>query len=540
MKPRRMAIGAALCFGAGALLASRGARDPLRNTLQTQAPIPRPSNPIEPGLAGVDHSAGDERFTHVLSALQERSKLKRDHDLYKAVGDLSGPDVAAMIERAARLPSAARQQVTSALMERWFELDVSSAAAWVREHPSELRYWAIWAIKAPESMIAEALSQRVVPYREPTLDMAVAAIVGKDQKKQAAYLAAMPAAPARDENLGSAILTWSTTDPAAAFEFARNLPAGSLRQSSVEGTLRVWAELDPQRAAREVDALVPQLVVGLEGNPTVATVARELSKHDPEAALAWLNQLPDEHCGTEPYITAASVWADREPIAALTWCRENGLDASGMGAAVIDAAMSTEPIATLEWIQAIPEVDMRNRWLEAALRTKSELNRASANDAAAKTFLDFLQQLPFESQERIAYQLGSQGGYNTDLKGVLRWTERLSNEGLRAAAVEAAVISAANRDLMIRDELLAEFPTGPERDGALAGVAAFESKKTPTLAALTAKEITDPTARFRSLDRIVSDWAERNPAEARAWLLQDRALPSDWKQEWLTDSMLQP
>ena len=523
-----------LSFAIGALIARWGDEDALRNALRSSAPLSKRDPSAAKTNAVIEPRATEERFGEVLSAMQERSLLKQRHDLHEAIGDLRAGEIAALIERAGRLPAHLNYQITTALLDRWFDLDPERAGDWVRARPRDWHYWKIWATKAPERVIAEVHSQKNPLYRgsAAALQTAVATLAGPGKKAQASHLAALPADSARDHVLSETMKEWAKTDAAAAFAFARGLPAGALRQSIIEVTLREWANADPQRAAREVTGILSELAPGLMGNPTIATIAGALSKQDPEAALRWLSQLPEEQRGSALYVAAAKAWATKEPLAALQWCQENGMNARGRSL-VMGAALESHPLETVRWVGALPAGEERNRMIEQMITFGGKLTFPPVTDAHARTVMELLPQLPPDAQERAAYQLGWASGHNGKLEDVRAWTERLTDPTLRVAAVEAAVSYRFGGNPDRREELLAQFPDGPERDGALAGIAAKE--RTPALAVQTALEIADAAMRHNVIDSFISNWMERQPHEARAWLVEETILPPDWKSAWLAE-----
>jgi hypothetical protein len=172
--------------------------------------------------------------------------------------------------------------------------------------------------------------------------------------------------------------------------------------------------------------------------------------------------------------------------------------------------------------------------LEKAV-TSSKFSYPPIKPENAEVVLDWMEQLPPDAQQRAAYQLGWSSGHSGKIETVRIWAERLSDGPLRAAAVEAAVEYRFGANPNSRDELLAQFPGGSARDGALSGIARRESRETPEKGAQTALEIADPTMRYNVVDAIVGSWIERNPGEARRWLLDSKTLPPAWKTAWLAE-----
>ncbi len=532
-KLTRVLICGALTFAVGALLARRGGHNALRKALRADLPMVPGKNASNRGVR-VREQTSEERFGHLISTQMGGSHLKRRHDLYEAIGGLSTDDLATMIDRAERLPWELRFYVVNALLERWFELDSERAGAWVRERPDHSEYWRMWGAKSPETALAEASRHPLANGTQTMLKRAIETLAGPDQKAQAERLAALPSDVARDRVLGATVTDWAKTDPAGALEFTMSLPAGGLRTSCYDVILRRWAETDPAQAAQKAAALLSDLPAGVNGNATIALVAGALAKEDPPAALAWLNGLPAEQRGAVAYSLVAGAWAKSDPLAALAWCRDNGVDASASWASVLGAAMEKSPLETLSWVQALPPGTERDAWLEGAISHGGKLTFPPVSDATAEMVAGLLDRLPPDAQERAASNLGWTSGHKGKIEDVRVWTAHLPDGPLRAAAVEAAVSYRMSANASNRDKMLEEFPSGFERDGALAGIAKVELTDDAGRAAQTALGIADPDLRRDSLDRIIYRWFDDSPSEARAWLQNTADLPEDWKREWMS------
>src|SRR4051812_35820449 len=120
MNPRLLIL-PSIAFAVGALFgipgeeSSRGARGAETSRSSDTAHLQREA------VSPQDDARREERIGRVLSAVQLRSRLKRRHDLYEAIGLLSPAELSTIIERAAKLPTVPKYEVTSALLDRWFE-----------------------------------------------------------------------------------------------------------------------------------------------------------------------------------------------------------------------------------------------------------------------------------------------------------------------------------------------------------------------------------------------------------------------------------
>lgn len=538
---KHLLIPGILSFAAGAFLSSRSGGAALRNSMM-QGETTRMSRATKASVAPTEFTA-EQRFSHVLSALQETSFLKQRHDLCDAIGSLGASEIAEMMQRAKRLPLDYRYRVTTALIERWLELDTEAAVAWVRMQPDATIYWNAIARIRPESAIAEVHANPNLRSARWTMELAITAMVGAEKKAQAAKLVTLPADGTRDQLLLKVLADLAKIDAVEAFAFARTLPAGALRNRGTESALRELAKADPQRAMKEVTALLTELTPGLMGSDVVAGVAESMAAKDPQATMRWLSELPEKQRGLGSHIAAAGAWAKTTPIAALSWCEANGIDPARSATtaySVVESAMGGHPLETMQWIESLPDQAERDRLVETALRARSKLTSPPVAPENVEIVIGLLHQLPLDAQERAAHQLGWISGDRGNIEDVRVWTERLGEESVQAAAIEAAVRYRFRANPNNREQLLEQFSAGMERDAALRGIVAQERVSQPDNAVKTAMEIGDIGKRQEVLDDIIPDWLAQKPAEARAWLANTTLIPPEWAAAWLRENLRPP
>lgn len=533
-----------LAFVSGAFLAAGRGGNALHDAKQQVAPSSTGQTQSK-ALRITDRRTDEECFGHLVSALAEKSHLKRRHDLYEAVSVLSAAELPKMITRAQALPKQNREQVTAALLTHWFELDPQAARTWLhsQRNSNVYYYWSTLADEFPDIVLAELRANPKLKRASWILEQVVVAQAGPEQREQAVKLATLPADSLRDQVLGKILSEWAKTDAARAFAFAHDLPVGALRRSATETALLEWAKTDPRRVTKELTLILPELESGLTGNRLLGVVAEQLSKNDPQAALDWLATLPAAHRSHSLYVVAATGWAKTDPLAALAWCRENAIDpgrdsliGGAWGKSVVSVAMETRPSDTLQWIQSLPAGDERNRLLENALSTESSLVSPPVSAENAQLVVRLLQQLTPAAQERAAYRLGWTSNHKRNLEDLRQWTERLADDRLRGAAIEAVASYRATGPAENVQKLLDAFPDGIEHDAVLRGLAAGTRQVRPEEAAKRAMEIRDPIARREAVEDTIVDWLERKPADARAWLKASDVVPREWSAQWLTEA----
>ncbi|HEX5175935.1 MAG TPA: hypothetical protein VFV83_02845, partial [Chthoniobacteraceae bacterium] len=125
------------------------------------------------------------------------------------------------------------------------------------------------------------------------------------------------------------------------------------------------------------------------------------------------------------------------------------------------------------------------------------------------------------------------------LNAMHEWFGRFSDPTVRCAAIEAFAQNAFYDGTAKKEQLLAEFPDGAERDAVLRGMVATENKKGGSgaeSAAETALQISDPQKRHDTLDDFVIDWLHRDPRTARQWLSNPERIPREWSAAWLAEA----
>lgn len=105
--------------------------------------------------------------------------------------------------------------------------------------------------------------------------------------------------------ISSYVEGWATTEPEKALAFAEHLPveyqtegrsSRNLRSSSIHKVFQEWSKREPSAAAQHVDANV-------ELQPYGRTVVEIWSEQDPQAALDWIGEKPQEE--QVPLLTAS-------------------------------------------------------------------------------------------------------------------------------------------------------------------------------------------------------------------------------------------
>jgi hypothetical protein len=535
MKYQRILIPSLVAFIGGALLSPSGGRGGLaRNVRELEVKFgaakatPTPDGVAVHELIG---RTGDTRLSHLLSALQEPSALKRGHDLFLATQGLSGADIVDMMEAAKKLPTKYGAAMREALVARWFDVDPTAAEAWMRTRPTDDRAWKAWAAHFPERAIAEVQAH---PHGDgdwrtaELLRTAIRAMPGvTDSKSEAEKLLALPAGPVRNNVLGNAVADWAQKDPEGAFAFAHQLPLGPDRNHATGDALRQIAKKDPMKAMQLANEMLPEYWKGNRVD-VPADIAVEVAKKDFTAARQWVEQMPMEQRGRVAQPLAAKL-VETDPARALEWGSANGVDLSS----IMGGAMRKSTADTLRWIEQKPEGPDRTQLLEQALSSSG--NGAATFGGDSAKFNSLLGQLPPDSQMHIANRLGNYNGGADKAKKIWDWIGTLDDESVRLEAITAVSYSAEQNARWNPKNSVStpELSDVASHDAAIIGQSRGNPK--PEDSAQMLLQINDPQTRQNQFNRAMPDWLHRSPDAAEAWLKQNGSFSQQqidaWKEE---------
>jgi hypothetical protein len=207
----------------------------------------------------------------------------------------------------------------------------------------------------------------------------------------------------------SLAMAWANQDVRAGFDWLATLHEGSAQVERAYLTLMERHVLhDPSDAAEVVAMLEPGRIQSM----LVPTVAAQLSRQDPQAALAWIDGLAKNGVATAEAVDEIFVgWASREPLAALNHALhstsrspgnatiglmmdqlsiEDPQRAAGMldllpdGARALSAQavarhwVAMDPQAAAQWIRQLPERNGRDLALGEVVRHLMEDHPAQA------------------------------------------------------------------------------------------------------------------------------------------------------------------
>ena len=484
---------------------------------------------------------GDEgRLGRVFSALQQPIRLRQRFELAEALRDVTAADLPAMMKYAESLPTASTADLLPALAERWFELDSRAAERWARSSSLEHAVIQAWARADPEGAYRAATTSQE-RWSERLLSSALDVMYGDDAAAKLAKARALPSSLTRSSALATIIVRLARKDPAAAYAALDHVPAGVYRDNIRSALFDRWADQDPMGAIAKLNELLPTLKAGVLGHPMITRAAQRVAAKDPTLALEWLSGIPAEFRSL-PAVATARAWAQTDPLAALEWCMDNGVDPAlpewqerdSWQPAVLGEAMKRAPEETFARLASMAPGAERDRLLECAFMEslwhtpKDQLFKEEGAMA-----WEFYEQLPEEGQIAKAFLFGEGRAQRGDLKDLGAWADKFPPGQARANALTGAASGAFRSNRAEAETLVSVLAPGADRDAALRGLTEAMGNSAPAEAATRALEISNPIVKQDALDAVVIPWTAKDPEASRAWLEANPAIPGAWKQDWL-------
>lgn len=277
-----------------------------------------------------------------------------------------------------------------------------------------------------------------------------------------------------DDRLGeySLLLTaWGQADPVSALAYAK---ANTANNFATDTILTSWATTDPEAAIRWAQAEH----TGDGANPYMPGIIRGLIDSDPVRATQLLANMP----------------RSQE--------RGEGLDY------ILPHLFQQGPDATRAWISAITDDSLRNG---AMLRSAEKLAATDPAGTAA-----WLLANPGEAAQRRLDNVYSAWA-KKDQQAALSALTALPTGDNRSNALRGVVSSMAGADPKAALSLMDTFPTDVT-DRVVQNFIWHSYGTDPSVAAGQISRISNENDRDQMYRRMLSDWIERDPSTAQAWM----------------------
>jgi hypothetical protein len=464
-----------------------------------------------------------EREQLLFRSMRESFSVRSQHDVYAALLQMSPEQIARAIERVPRFPEQSRQNLLGLLFERWAQMEPQAAAERAMTcGPQESRN-VLWAVRA----WARA-----------------------DPTKAREWALALPLGDQRSYACLGVIQGLQEKDPIGAFRFLDSLPKDMILAHTQDAILRTWAERNPAAAAAY--ALTMRRDEERERAEAISTTMLYWMKSDPQAALAWVAQIPQRNLRQQVDRKAHAWWASYDRKAALraVLALSAGEERDGTIAAILDNTMTSGAAGPEEWalIERLPAGEPRNSnvarfagsasyndlmgtlvWLaklpdnptrKAALEGISRGQDAGDFTKEADFVLngDPAQKLSFKLEEKLRLLNGfAMRWAEYDQRQAIEWGRKIEDEAIRGQFMAGVVNGIYRGNPQAAAELLAELPVDSRIDLARS---IGDSWNLGDSEAATAWALRLPEDRMRRvfIEAIVTGKLRASPVRAAEWL----------------------
>lgn len=322
----------------------------------------------------------------------------------------------------------------------------------------------------------------------------------------------------RNMALGVLFARWAELDPASAVQYAQLLPksanAGFLRRTA----LNAWAEQNFDAAL----AWAKSLEKGEARNDSIAAVAGQLAKRDPNAALQLIAENFAGRDASAAYDSVFSAWAETDFAGA--YSAAQGLADPGMRTRAMRAALGqkveTDPRLVIESIRNAKLSELRWDLGNRAMSRWAERDLNAARDYALA--------LPAGELRDQQLQTVAREMARRDPRAGLEWLRNLPEDSSRDEALQGLFSSWAGSDSKAALEAARELPEGRLRDNALAQMAQnlVDTDIKTTLAIL--KELPTGGPSENAQQQIAWRWARVDPKGAAEWFAENAGENNRW------------
>lgn len=357
-----------------------------------------------------------------------------------------------------------------------------------------------------------------VPFQE--LYAVLSARSAKEMAELAAQLNDLP--PGRDTKvkINAFFAAWAHLDANAALTAAASLKSSDARTQGISAVIR---GADPAAAKSLVTALTKLPADALppaQKTRSLSSAVSKWSEVDPAAAAKFLDETPNrDRAFYGARISIAQNWAASDPAAAMAWAQaqkepqDQRISMSG----VISGWWENDPRAAEEYVAS----HFDSAGLSAVMGIMSQLF-----DHDPQRAKEWASRLPTPEARRSADSFIVMRMADSDPKAASEWAASLPEE-VRSRTLGGAISKWARNDPQGAAQWINTL-SGGVRDEAVAVFSSTISGADPAAALNWAVTVSNQKTRSETVERIVTSWLRRSPADAKSWI-QNSALPDEEK-----------
>jgi hypothetical protein len=252
---------------------------------------------------------------------------------------------------------------------------------------------------------------------------------------------------------------------------------------------------------------------------------------DPLAALTAVKD-NKEWTGQMAAGTVLSKWVKSDPAQAIAWATENGKEAnnSETGNYYMVSLIGSLAKTDLDRAATLAETSMnRSRARGDAMDRILEQSLKQRSASATQAWATGLAQSPFKDGvlSRLAGQLASK-----DAPSAAAWASTLPENEAKPRVLSEIVDRWSREQPNEAGAWLNQFPPSAATDSPRETFARQVNEKDPEAAMAWASTITDEKRRERATSDLIKSWVEREPAAARQWVDTAPNLPLKIKERF--------
>lgn len=300
---------------------------------------------------------------------------------------------------------------------------------------------------------------------------------------------------------------WAEADPQAALEQSKSMGFPEMFMARA-GVVSGWAASNPEGLAKQYTENPGDFRMGpggRGGGDTVAMIAGEWAKQNPEAALKWARTLEGNEAG-QAISGVFNELAQQDPKAAatmaLTLSAEERLDAYK---SIAESWAISDYSAADRWINSLTGDEKQEARLEA-VESLANINPSRAATEALK--------LPEgESRDELIADVSREWA-REDAGAALDWLTTNGGESALEEGIGRVVGTLAREDSARALEFIEAQPVGTARDNAVQGYIYGNREAAPAETIRLAESISGEESRQRAVTRVAYQWARDDPAGA--------------------------
>jgi hypothetical protein len=422
-----------------------------------------------------------EFVTRLHEALSIGNRIQRDKAMVAIADGMNVAEIRDALTRLESIHVRERAGIRKALLARWGELD-------------------------PKGAIGFAMEVTNAAERTEAVNAVLAGWIEKDANEVEAWVAQLKPSALRTAALTALVEAFGITNPRHALELAQKIPGETLYGLSSDGVIPVihavfdkWIDDDPAGAA--------EAAAKLTGDPGFREMAMHLigkrwAERDLQRALSWAQSvgfnLESSINRSGPLTGIAETWLAKDPDAAIAWLNDIPDSAGKVGLFEILAfnLASNNPAEAVRVGMAIPAGSLRDHSIDYPISSWIRSDPKAAADWA----------LHYEDNDarRVALRSVAADWIRDDPANARAWIQSLPNY--------------ATKDTMLRDAVNVIAKGVDYGDVSTAPLIGSMSSKAIQTAAEVLSEIGDTTQRKAAYLTLSGRWLSVDPNSARAWI----------------------